>query len=96
MVMSIRSVMHAFLSDNLQVDIGTARVMRPPNNKRRKRLYKRVFNAMDFGELERGERRRLPHCVCAVIRQVYPDETGCYMEFKDQRAHATRGSLIDH
>ena len=58
--------------------------LRPPNNRQRHRLYKSTFLALDFGELLPGERRKLPNCVCK-IRQLYPDESGCYMEFKEGR-----------
>jgi hypothetical protein len=54
-----------------------------PNNIKRKRLYRKVFIAMDFGNIEPGVRMRLPHCACAKIGQMYPDETGCYMGFTD-------------
>jgi hypothetical protein len=56
-----------------------------PNNKQRKRLYAKVFLALDFGGLLPGERRKLPNCVCAKIRSIYPDESGYYMEFKEGR-----------
>ena len=59
--------------------------LRPPNNRQRHRLYKSIFLALDFGELLPGERRKLPNCVCAKVRQLYPDESGFYMEFKDGR-----------
>ena len=55
--------------------------LRPPNNRQRHRLYKSIYLTLDFGEILPGERRKLPNCVCAKIRQLYPDESGCYMEF---------------
>jgi len=58
---------------------------RPANNLQRKRLCGKVFVAMDFDDRLKGERRRLPNCVCAKIRQLYPDESGFYMEYKEGR-----------
>ena len=55
---------------------------REPNHRQRQRLYRQVFLALDFGLLMPGERRRLPNCVCAKIRSLYPDESKFYMEFK--------------
>ena len=59
--------------------------LRQPNNRQRHRLYTSIFLALDFGELLPGERRKLPNCVCAKVRQLYPDGSGCYMEFKEGR-----------
>ena len=56
---------------------------RKPNNELRKFLYGKVFIALDFGVLEVGERKKLPNCAVAKIRQIYPDETGTYMGFKE-------------
>jgi hypothetical protein len=56
---------------------------RKPNNSLRKYFYKKIFIALDFGVLERGERRRLPNCAVARVRQIYPSETGLYMGFKE-------------
>jgi hypothetical protein len=53
------------------------------NNKLRKQLYFRLFHICDFGVLEERERRRLPNCPVAYIRQIYPSETGDYMGFKE-------------
>lgn len=49
----------------------------------RKRLYKMLFHATDFGILEKNERRKLPNCAVAKIRQIYPSLTGDYMGFKE-------------
>ena len=49
---------------------------RRPNNEIRKYYYKKLFIALDFGALEKGERRRLPNCGVAKIRQLHPSETG--------------------
>lgn len=56
---------------------------RKPNNELRKYFYKKVFVCLDFGVLEKGDRRRLPNCAVAKIRQIYPSETGLYMGFKE-------------
>ena len=56
---------------------------RRPNNELRKYFYKKLFVSLDFGVLEVGERRRLPNCAVAKIRQLYPSETGYYMGFKE-------------
>ena len=53
---------------------------RKPNNELRKYFYKKC---LDFGVLEKGERRRLPNCAVARIRQIYPSDTGFYMGFKE-------------
>lgn len=47
----------------------------------RKKLYKMLFHATDFGVLEKNERRKLPNCAVAKIRQIYPSPTGDYMGF---------------
>ena len=57
---------------------------RRSNSDLRKSLYKKVFCALDFGILEPGERRRLPNCAVAKVRQIYPSETGYYMGFKEK------------
>ena len=49
----------------------------------RKRLYKTLFHATDFGVLEKNERCKLPNCAVAKIRQIYPSPTGDYMGFKE-------------
>ena len=56
---------------------------RRPNNEIRKYYYKKLFMALDFGALEKGERRRLPNCGVAKIRQLHPSEDGFYMGFKE-------------
>jgi hypothetical protein len=57
---------------------------RRSNKDLRKALYKKVFRALDFGALEPGERRRLPNCAVAKVRQIYPSESGYYMGFKER------------
>lgn len=57
---------------------------RRSNSDLRKSLYKKIFCALDFGILEPGERRRLPNCAVAKVRQIYPSETGYYMGFKEK------------
>ena len=57
---------------------------RRSNNELRKSLYKKIFCALDFGVLEPGERRRLPNCAVAKVRQIYPSDTGYYMGFKEK------------
>ena len=52
------------------------------SNLLRKRLYKLLYHAIDFGILEKNERRKLPNCV-AKIRQIYPSSSGDYMGFKE-------------
>jgi hypothetical protein len=61
------------------VDLGR----RKPNNELRKFLYKKIFVCLDFGVIEKGERKRLPNCAVAKIRQIYPSESGSYMGFKE-------------
>jgi len=53
------------------------------NNLNRKRLYRECFHALDFGLVEPGERRRLPYCVEAKVRQCFPEENGLYMGYKE-------------
>ena len=53
---------------------------RRPNNEQRKRCYREV--ARDYFTNLHGKRRRLPHCIVAAIRAVWPSETGIYMGFK--------------
>lgn len=53
------------------------------SNLLRKRLYRMLFHATDFGILEKKERRKLPNCFVAKIRQIYPSTTGDYMGFKE-------------
>ena len=57
---------------------------RRENKDLRKALYKKVFRALDFGALEPGERRRLPNCAVAKVRQIYPSDSGYYMGFKEK------------
>jgi hypothetical protein len=54
---------------------------RKPNNDLRKFLNI-FFMALDFSALEKGERRKLPNCAVAKVRQIYPSDTGSYMGFK--------------
>ena len=56
---------------------------RIPANLLRKRLYKMLLHATDFGIFEKNERRKLPNCAVARIRQIYPSITGDYMGFKE-------------
>ena len=66
-----------------QQSVNTAHdPLRKPNNRMRKKLYKRSFYALNFGVHERGERRRLPKCVEARVRQIYPSTSGIYMGFQ--------------
>ena len=58
-------------------------VDRIPANKLRKRLYIKLFHATDFGILEKNERRKLPNCAVARVRQIYPSKTGDYMGFRE-------------
>ena len=53
------------------------------SNLLRKRLYKLLFHATDFGILEKKERRKLPNCVFARIRQIYPSTSGDYMGYRE-------------
>lgn len=62
---------------------GIDNLHRRPNNEIRKYYYKKLFIALDFGALEKGERRRLPNCGVAKIRQLHPSESGYYMGFKE-------------
>jgi hypothetical protein len=66
----------------LAVD-GVDNERRRPNNEIRKYYYGKLFIALDFGRLEKGERRRLPNCGIAKIRQLHPSESGFYMGFKE-------------
>lgn len=72
---------------------------RPANNNMRKVLYSRVYRALDVGytymqsnekgvkskkgTYQKRERIRLPSCVEARIRQIYPSKNGMYMGFKE-------------
>mmetsp|Transcript_881 Transcript_881/g.1957 ORF Transcript_881/g.1957 Transcript_881/m.1957 type:complete len:223 (-) Transcript_881:2673-3341(-) len=53
------------------------------NNKRRFRLYGRAFHALDQGIVEQGVRVRLPICVEAYIRQMYPAADGKYKGYRE-------------
>ena len=53
------------------------------SNLLRKRLYKQIFHETDIGILEKHERRKLPNCAVAKVRQIYPNENGKYMGFKE-------------
>ena len=63
--------------------VGVDNERRRPNNEIRKYYYSKLFIALDFGRLEKGERRRLPNCGVAKIRQLHPSESGFYMGFKE-------------
>lgn len=68
-----------------QYDLAKNSIMQPRrklNNELRKYFYKKVFIALDFGVLEKGERKKLPNCAVARIRQIFPSDTGYYMGFK--------------
>ena len=56
---------------------------RVSSNLIKKSIYISLFDAIDFGILEKKERRKLPNCVVARIRQIYPSKTGDYMGFKE-------------
>ena len=56
---------------------------RLPSNLLRKRLYKHIFHETDIGLLEKHERRKLPNCSVAKVRQIYPNTNGEYMGFKE-------------
>lgn len=80
---------YSFFSE-LELDIELSKaaetvddILRVPSNLKRKRLYKLLFLACDFGILETGERRRLPNCAVAKIRQIYPSDSGFYMGYKE-------------
>ena len=62
---------------------GIDNVHRRPNNEMRKYYYKKIFFSIDFGVVEKGERRRLPNCAVAKVRQIFPSDSGYYMGFKD-------------
>ena len=53
------------------------------NNSLRKALYQKVFSKLTFpgDRLQQGERRPLPNCVVAMVRQIYPSQSGNYMGF---------------
>jgi hypothetical protein len=58
---------------------------RRPNNEMRKQLYRLIFHSLDFHAVEKGERRQLPNCALARVRQLYPSHTGHYMGFKAEQ-----------
>ena len=62
---------------------GIDNLHRRPNNEMRKYYYKKIFFSIDFGVVEKGERRRLPNCAVARVRQIFPSDTGFYMGFKE-------------
>ena len=68
-------------------------IERCTNNVKRKELYRKVHRTLNFGPMERGDRRKLPNCVEAVVRRIYPETNGRYMGFKD--AHAQPEELKD-
>ena len=77
-----------FASMNLMEELDDASKtinspLRIASNLLRKRLYKLLYHAIDFGILEKNERRKLPNCVVAKIRQIYPSSSGDYMGFKE-------------
>ena len=56
------------------------------NNKKRKALYRRLISVMNWGPMVIGERRRLPNCLEAIVRRLYPETSGLYMGFRDANA----------
>ena len=72
-----------FLNEYNEAFASVDSIDRIPSNLLRKRLYKLLFHATDFGILEKKERRKLPNCAVAKIRQIYPSPTGYYMGFKE-------------
>ena len=62
---------------------GVDNLRRTPNNEMRKFYYKKLFVCLDFGALDKGERKRLPNCAAAKVRQIFPSNTGFYMGFKE-------------
>jgi hypothetical protein len=54
-----------------------------PNRLNRKRLYRIIFHKVDPGTLGQRERLELPVCAVAKVRQLFPDESGFYMGFKE-------------
>lgn len=54
-----------------------------PNHLNRKRLYRIIFHKVDPGTLGQRERLELPVCAVAKVRQLFPDESGFYMGFKE-------------
>jgi hypothetical protein len=58
-------------------------VVRRPNNLSRKALYRKIFANLEFADFEEGQRRKLPNCAVAKVRQMYPSATGDYMGFLD-------------
>ena len=51
--------------------------------KKREALYRRLMN---WAPMEIGERRRLPSCMEAIIRRLYPATSGFCMGLKDAKA----------
>ena len=56
---------------------------RMPNNILRKKLYRSLFLDTNFGILEKKERRKLPNCGVAKVRQMFPSTSGNYMGYKE-------------
>ena len=67
-----------------------------PNSAMRFHLYSRVFACIDFGELDKGERRKLPNCAYAAIRQMYPSDDGCTLDTKRVGERNRIGEADDH
>ena len=62
---------------------------RDPNNLQRKRMYRLIFEALyNFIEIPvneatgRLDRVELPRCSYALVRMIWPSETGVYMGFR--------------
>lgn len=72
-----------FIGEHEEATITADSVDRISSNLLRKWLYKLLFHATDFGILEKKERRKLPNCAVARIRQIYPSNTGDYMGFRE-------------
>ena len=54
----------------------------PPNNIKRKMVYRAMSNIINEGGLGAGVRKPHPQCVVDENRRIHPDEDGVYMGFK--------------
>jgi hypothetical protein len=50
----------------------------------RRRLYQLLLHASDLGIVGEDERRTIPNCVVAGIRQIYPSATGGYTDYVEK------------
>jgi hypothetical protein len=41
------------------------------------------YSSSSSSKFKKKERRQLPHCVCAKIRQIFPSAYGYYMGFEE-------------